>query len=148
EDCAASARRPCSGSRPRIDIVDLNHILLFIAVISPLLVLARAWRPGGPYHGWRVASLIVLVVTGVSWIFLRDQAGFIGGGAWFALLFIPAVGLRKVTELFVRHRYQSARRLATLLQILHPTAELRQQVQLFRTLELQQSAGSVPPSPS
>lgn len=100
------------------------------------------------YRGWRVAALVVLAITAISWALLRHQAGYIGGGAWFALLFLPAIGLRKVTELFARHRYQSARRLATLLQVLHPTAELRQQVQLFRTLELQQSAGSVPPFPS
>jgi membrane associated rhomboid family serine protease len=123
--------------------VDLNHIFLFIAVISPLLVLTRVGRPGGPYHGWRVASLIVLAVTGVSWIFFRGQAGFIGGGAWFALLFVPAVGLRKVTELAAHHRYKSARKLATVLQILHPSAELRHEVQLFRALESDPRAGFV-----
>lgn len=131
--------------------MDLNHIFLFIAVISPLLVLARAWRPGGPYHGWRVAALIVLVVTAISWVFLREQAGFIGGGAWFALLFIPAVGLRKVTELAAHHRYKSARRLATALQLVHPSAELRQEVQLFRALESDPGArfiSSVPIQPA
>ena len=131
--------------------MDLNHIFLFIAVISPLLVLARAWRPsGGIYRGWRVASLIVLVVTGVSWLFLRDQAGFIGGGVWFALLFVPAIGLRKVTEFATHRRYKSARRLATALQLVHPSAELREQVRLFRSLESGQSVGfqpafSIPP---
>jgi membrane associated rhomboid family serine protease len=116
-------------------VVDLNHIFLFIAVVSPLLVLARAWHPGGAYRGWRAAGLVVLAITGISWIFFRDQAGYIGGGVWFALLFVPALGLKKVTELATRQRYKSARRLATLLQILHPTAELREQIRLFRALE-------------
>ena len=115
--------------------MDLNHILLFAAVISPLLVLARAWRPGEIYRGWRVASIIVLVVTGLAWIFARDIAGFIGGGAWFALLFIPAVGLRKMTDLAAQQRYAAARRFAIVLQIFHPTAELRRQIELFRQLE-------------
>jgi len=128
--------------------VELNHIFLFIAVVSSLLVLVRARFPGGTYRGWRVAALVVLAIAAVSWVFLRHQAGYIGGSAWFAFLFLPAVGLRKVTELFAQQRYQSARRLATLLQVLHPTAELRQQVQLFRKLELQQNAGSVPLFPS
>ena len=79
--------------------MNLNHIFLFLAVISPLLVLARAWRPGPIYRGWRVAALVVLVITGVTWIFFRSAAGYIGGGAWFAFLFLPAIGLRKVTEL-------------------------------------------------
>jgi membrane associated rhomboid family serine protease len=115
--------------------MDLNHILLFIAAISPLLVLARAWRPGGASRGWRVAALIVLAITTVFWILSPNRAGYIGGGAWLALLFIPAIGLRKVAELFAQQRYKPARRIAVLLQVLHPTAELRRQIQLLRTLE-------------
>ncbi len=119
--------------------MNLNHIFLFLAVISPLLVLARAWRPGSIYRGWRVTALVVLVVTGVAWIFFRSAAGYIGGGAWFAFLFLPAIGLRKVTELAARQDYRSARKLAAALQILHPSAKLREQVQLFRYLESHQS---------
>jgi membrane associated rhomboid family serine protease len=118
-----------------VPAVDLNRILLFVAVISPLLVLAKAWRPGEIYRGWRVAAAIVLAITGLAWIFARNAAGFIGGGAWFALLFIPAVGLRKMTELAAQQRYTAARRLAIVLQIFHPSAELRRQIELFRQLE-------------
>jgi membrane associated rhomboid family serine protease len=118
--------------------VNLNHIFLFLAVISPLLVLARAWRPGSIYRGWRIAAFVVLVITGVAWIFFRSAAGYIAGGAWFAFLFLPAIGLRKVTELAARQHYRSARKLAAVLQILHPSAELREQVQLFRYLESHQ----------
>src|SRR5204862_7963936 len=99
-----------------VPAVDLDRILLFVAVISPLLVLAKAWRPGEIYRGWRVAAAIVLAITGLAWIFARNAAGFIGGGAWFALLFIPAVGLRKMTELAAQQRYAAARRLAIVLQ--------------------------------
>ena len=119
--------------------MNLNHIFLFLAVISPLLVLARAWQPGSIYRGWRIAAFVVLVITGVAWIFFRSAAGYIAGGAWFAFLFLPAVGLRKVTELAARQHYRSARKLAAVLQILHPTAELREQVQLFRHLESHQN---------
>jgi len=119
----------------KIDMLDLNHVFLFIAVISPLLVLARGWSPGGPYRGWRVAAFIVLAITGASWIVFRQQAGYIGGGFWFALLFLPAIGLRKVAELAAQRRYRSARRLLAALLILHPSAELREQIAYFRTLE-------------
>jgi membrane associated rhomboid family serine protease len=115
--------------------VDLNHIFLFIALISPVLVLARAWRPGGMYRGWRIAALIVLAITAVAYFFFRNQAGYIGGGAWFVLLCIPALGLRKVAELFAQQRFRSARRLAIVLQIFHPSAELRRQIQLLKSLE-------------
>jgi membrane associated rhomboid family serine protease len=119
--------------------VDLNHIFLFLAVVSPLLVLARAWRPGGAYRGWRIAALVVLVITGLALMFSRGAAGYIGGGAWFALLFLPAIGLRKMTEFAARGDYKSARKLGATLQILHPSAELREQVRLFDHLESRRS---------
>jgi membrane associated rhomboid family serine protease len=117
--------------------VNLNHILLFLAAISSLLVLARAWRPSAPYHGWRIAALVVLGMTGLAWLFWRSAAGYVGGAAWFVLLFVPAIGLRKMTELAAQRDYRSARKLGTALQILHPTSELRDQVELLRRLESQ-----------
>jgi len=128
-------------------VVDLNHIFLFVAVITPLLILARAWRPGGTYRGWRLAALIVLGITGVSWVLFREQAGYIGGGAWLALLFLPAIGLRKTSELAAQRRYKSARRIAALLQIVHPTAELREQIRFFRALESRESKSTQPVLP-
>jgi membrane associated rhomboid family serine protease len=118
--------------------VDLNHIFLFLAVVSPLLVLARAWRPGGT-RGWRIAALVVLLITGLAWMFWRAAAGYIGGGAWFALLFLPAIGSRKMTEFAARGDYKSARKLGAALQVLHPSAELREQVRLFHHLESRQN---------
>jgi membrane associated rhomboid family serine protease len=114
--------------------VELNHILLFLAILSPLLVLARAWRPGGPYRSWRVAAVVVLGITAIAWILVPTAAGYIGGLAWTVLLFLPAIGLRKMTELAARGDYRSAGKLGAILQILHPTAELRDQVRMFRRL--------------
>jgi membrane associated rhomboid family serine protease len=119
--------------------MDLNHIFLFLAVISPLLVLARAWRPGAPYHGWRIAALVVLGITAVAWILAPRAAGYVGGLAWFVLLFLPAIGLRKMTELAAKGDYRSAGKLGAILQILHPSAELRDQIRLFRHLEPHQN---------
>jgi len=115
--------------------LNLNHIFLFLAIVSPLLVLARAWRPGTPYHGWRLAALIVLGVTVVAWLFWPDAAGYVGGCAWFLILFLPAIGLRKMTELAAHGNYQSAGKLGAALQVLHPSADLREQVRIFRHLE-------------
>jgi membrane associated rhomboid family serine protease len=115
--------------------LNLNHILLFLAIVSPLLVLARGWRPSEPYHGWRFAAMVVLAVTAVAWLLLPDASGYIGGAAWFLLLFLPAIGLRKVTHFAAQGDYESAGKLSAVLQILHPTAELRKQVRLFRHLK-------------
>ncbi|HEY2568882.1 MAG TPA: rhomboid family intramembrane serine protease [Candidatus Udaeobacter sp.] len=119
--------------------MDLNHIFLFLAVISPLLVLARAWRPGGVYRGWLIAAVVVLGITGTAWVLAPRVVGYVGVLAWIVLLFLPAIGLRKVTELAARGDYKSAAKLSAILQILHPTAELRGQVRLFRRLESHQS---------
>lgn len=115
--------------------MNLNHILLFLAIVSPLLVLARAWRPSSPYHGWRLAALVVLAVTAVAWLLWPGVSGYVGGTAWFLLLFLPAIALRKITQLAAQKDYESAGRLGAALQILHPTTELREQVRLFRRLK-------------
>ena len=117
--------------------MNLNHILLFLAVISSLLLLARAWRPGSPYGGWSIAALTVLAITCIAWLLWRGAAGYIGGSAWLVLLFLPAIGLRKMTELAAQRNYRSARKLGAALQILHPSADVRDQVQLLRQLESQ-----------
>ena len=119
--------------------MDLNHIFLFLAVISPLIVLARAWRPGAPYRGWRIAAIVVLSITAAAWIFVPRAAGYIGGLAWIVLLFLPAIGLRKMTELAARGGYRSAAKLGMILQILHPSAKLRDEVRLFQRLESRQN---------
>ena len=117
--------------------MEINHILLFIALISPVLVLARAWRPGSAHHGWRIPAMIVLGVTAITWFLWRSASGYIGGFAWFLLLFLPAIGLRKMTELATHGDYRSARKLGAALRILHPSTELRDQVRLFGHLESQ-----------
>ena len=117
-------------------MLDLNHILLFIACISPLVMLAQTLRRGGLYRPWRLASFVVLVVTGAAWLINRETAGFVGGGAWLALLLLPAVGIRKISELASRQRYGTARRFSRLVHFLHPLSALRFQAELFRGLEL------------
>ena len=107
-------------------------------MISSLLVLARAWRPSAVAAAtWRIPALIVLATTGAAWLFWRDAAGYFGGCAWFLLLFLPAIGLRKITDLATQGNYRSARKLGAVVQILHPSPELRDQIRLFRQLESQ-----------
>ena len=77
----------------------------------------------------------MLIVTAVAWFFWRGASGYIGGVAWFLLLFLPAIGLRKITQLAEQGDYHSAIRLGAALQIVHPTAELRDQIRLFRHLK-------------
>ena len=117
-------------------MLDLNHILLFLACISPLVLLAQTWRSGGLYRAWRLASVAVLLVAGGAWLLTPETAGFIGSGAWLALLVVPAVGARKVAELASAQRYLLARRLARVLLLLHPASALRAQAELLCALQL------------
>src|SRR6478672_12226637 len=116
-------------------MIELNHILLFLAIVSSFAVLVRAWHRGPIYRGWRVAASIILITTGLAWIFSRAQAGYIGGSVWVILLFLPAVAMRRVAELSARQRYGAARKLAVATRLLHPSNDLRQQVEMLRTLE-------------
>jgi rhomboid protease GluP len=125
-------------------VLDLNHILLFLACVSPLVLLGQTWRRGGLDRGWRLAAFAVLIVTGISWMVRPETAGFIGGGAWFALLLLPAIGLRKTAELAVTQRFASARRLARLLRLLHPADGLLEQSILLQALELAQRGDFAP----
>ena len=120
-------------------MLDLNHILLFIACVSPLVMLAQTLRRGGVFRTWRLASLAVLLVTGGAWLVNRDTAGFVGGGAWLALLMAPASGIRRVSELATHQRYARARQWAVPLRFLHPSGALRAQVELLRALERAQA---------
>lgn len=120
-------------------MLDLNHILLFIASVSSLVMLAQTLRRGGVFRAWRLASLAVLLVTGVAWLVNPDTAGFVGGGAWLALLMVPASGIRKVAELATHQRYACARQWAVPLRFLHPSGALRAQAELLRALEFAQA---------
>ena len=116
-------------------MLDLNHILLFLAGISPLAVLARSLRQGARYRSWQVAALAVLLITAATFFLAPNRAGFVGGGVWLLFLFFPIAGSRKVALLQAEERYGSARRLAGLLRWLHPTAELRAEHAILRALE-------------
>jgi rhomboid protease GluP len=119
-------------------VLDLNHIFLFIACVSPLVLLAQAWKRGGMNRAWRIAACAVLLVTGASWILLPAAAGFVGGGAWLVLILVPSLGLRKAAELTAQQRYAPAWRLARVLRFLHPADGLLEQSDLLRALEVAQ----------
>ncbi len=124
-------------------MIELNHILLFLAVVSPVAVLFRTWnRPA--VRSWRLTAITVLVVTGLTFLLFRNYAGYVGAGAWFALLFLPAIGMKRVADLAAAHRYTAARKLSAALQILHPSQDLRGQTGFFRQMEERQAQGLVP----
>jgi len=118
-------------------LIDLNHILLFIAIVSPLILLARIARLRNPRnHGWRIAAVIVLAGSAVSWFFLRPVAGFIGVTLWCLLLVVPSVAERRIDELLLARRFAWARRVAVVRRMLHPWEDSPHRASLLRDLEL------------
>jgi rhomboid protease GluP len=114
--------------------MDLNHILLFVAFLSPIALIARSQRTSEMHRGWRNTSVAVLIITAGAWFFLPRAAGFIGGGAWFALLLLPAIISRRIADLTLREQFSRARRLASFLRFLHPTDGVPEQARLLRAL--------------
>ena len=126
-------------------MLDLNHILLFVAAVSPALLLVQIWR-GAADPNWRNAAATVLAVTALAWFFARPQAGFIGAGAWFSLLYLPAAWMRKSIELAQRGESRNARRLLVLLRVVHPGRAMREHTRLIDVIERAREQGRpIPP---
>lgn len=126
-------------------MLDLNHILLFVAAVSPALVLLQIWRGVANRH-WRNAAMAVLLVTALAWLLARDQAGFIGAGAWFFLLFVPANAMRKSMELAQSGEIDKARRLLRAMRWIHPGRAVREHAQVIGVIERAHEQGRpVPP---
>ena len=115
-------------------MLDLNHILLFVATVSPALLLMQIWR-GAADPNWRNAAATVLGITAAAWLVAWPQAGFIGAGAWFFLLFLPASCMRKSIELAQRGEARRARQLVGLVRVLHPARAVREHARLIEVIE-------------
>ena len=118
---------------------DFNQLLLFVAVISPLIILARTARRAAHNRGWQLAAGGVLLIVALAWIIAPRYAGYVGGGAWFLLLFLPVLGLRKAAEFVPEERYTAARRIVGALRWLHPAKALRDELRFLRAMELAQN---------
>src|SRR5437763_8743252 len=68
--------------------MELNHILLFIAIATSALVLLQAFQPQSP--GARARAAIVLIASAVAWLLVRPIAGWLSAIVWCALLVVPA----------------------------------------------------------
>jgi rhomboid protease GluP len=78
--------------------MELNHILLFIAIASSALIVLQGFQPQSP--GARARAAIVLVLSGLAWLIARSIAGWLSAIVWCALLVVPA---------FVQNRARAAR---------------------------------------
>ena len=118
-------------------MIDLNHILLFIAVVSPLILLARIIRLRNPRNrGWRIAALIVLAACALAWFLAPAFAGYVGGTFWCLLLLVPSLAERRIDDLLLAQDFARARRVALVRRMLHPWEDTPHRPSLLYCLEL------------
>ncbi len=118
-------------------MLDLNHILLFVAIVSPLILLVRIARLHNSSHrGWKTAAMIVLAVCAICLWLKPSWAGYVGGTFWCLLLVIPSVAERQIDDALLARRFADARRIAVIRRILHPWDDSPHRPALFRSLEL------------
>ncbi len=122
---------------------DLNRLLLFVALLSPVVVLVRTSSRAALNRGWQLAALIVLACTAAAWLLRPDLAGYVGAAVWLCLLFLPAVGLRKAADLVPAERYPEARRIVSALRWLHPTKGLRAELRFLQAMEAAQNGAPI-----
>ncbi len=79
---------PLPRGKAKIRNLELNHLLLFTAVASSLLVLWQNFRARNGRV--RLAASLVLAASALAWLLARPIAGWIALGAWCALLLLPA----------------------------------------------------------
>ncbi|MGH8092200.1 MAG: rhomboid family intramembrane serine protease [Chthoniobacterales bacterium] len=118
-------------------MIDLNHILLFIAIASPLILLVRIARLRNPRnHGWRIAASVVLAICAIAWFFAPSLAGYVGGTFWCLLLVIPSLAERQIDDALLGQHFARARQIAIVRQILHPWNDSPHRPSIVRCLEL------------
>ena len=117
-------------------MIDLNHILLFIAVVSPVILLARIARLRNRWNdGWSIAAVVVLLGCAAAWLIAPAIAGFVGGILWCLLLLLPSLAERKIEDLLLAQRFADARRLAVVRRVFHPWEDSPYRPGLLRSLE-------------
>jgi rhomboid protease GluP len=116
-------------------VLDLNRILLFVALLSPTVILLRTARRAALNRSWRAAAAAVLVITTAAIWIAPAYAGFVGAVLWLLLLVLPVIGVRRGFELAAQHRYASARQIMALTGLLHPAPALADQHTIMAALE-------------
>jgi len=78
--------------------MELNHILLFLAVATSALILLQAFQPQSPRR--RAQAAVVLIASALAWLLARPIAGWLAATVWCVFLLVPA---------FLQNRGQAAR---------------------------------------
>ncbi|MEM1394995.1 MAG: rhomboid family intramembrane serine protease [Cyanobacteria bacterium P01_H01_bin.150] len=109
--------------------------MVSISCISQIIAGIRAARQA---LGWILVSGFILFVTGTLSYFAPTLAGLIAGGLWIVLIVIPAIAIKYFNRLITQQKFKQAKRIASIVRLLHPADGWREQPELVKALEMAQ----------
>lgn len=95
-----------------------NIVLVQIAIFYCLAILLPTSRSNSSL---KIAAIVVLIILSMSWYYRPDLMMKIGIGAWFLVVFLPMMMLRRLEGLVSSSQYLAASGLARWLRWLVPT---------------------------
>jgi rhomboid protease GluP len=117
-------------------LIDLNYLLLFIAVASSVILWVRIIRlRDRRNHGWKIAAALVLLACAAGWILAPLIAGYIGGIFWALLLVLPSWAEHGIERALLGQHFALARWFAIVRRIFHPWHDSPYRASLVAALE-------------
>lgn len=115
--------------------MSLNPLLIQLVLFTAVFLLLQAHRMP---RGWVLVACVLLVVLGLSFIWIPDGAGLISGVVWVLLVVLPLGGALQITRLVAQERYHLAEAIARLIRWLHPVDGFWEYPDLLQGLALGQ----------
>lgn len=119
--------------------MDLNYLLKWIAGVWAVTALVRLAQSGNrSARGWTLKFALILLALLAGEFFIPEYSGYLAGGLYLVLVFIPMKANQVVNERVLRQEYGSAYRLSQYTAWMHPFDDWRFQPQHIHALELAQ----------
>ncbi|MEL6164062.1 MAG: rhomboid family intramembrane serine protease, partial [Cyanobacteria bacterium J06628_3] len=125
-------------AREKIFSMDINYLLIWMVSISCISQIIAGIRTARQALGWIVVSGFILAVTAILSYFTPTLAGLIAGGLWIILIVTPAIAIKYFNRLITQQKFKQAKRIASIVRLLHPADGWREQPELVKALEMAQ----------
>jgi len=121
----------------------LNLVLLTIVIIASCTTILQTMRdPITNSRRWIPISFGLLACTTLTFLFYREQAGYISAVVWFIVAGLPSLGFRLSDRLYYRGNFETARQIKQWLRWIHPLQDWPWQDALYRAYD-QASRGNL-----
>ncbi len=111
--------------------MDLNDLCITLILVNCVWLLAMR-----PARLWQIKAIAVLSLLGGTWYWWPEQAGYVAIGPWIVMILLP-MWMQHATHFFVHQkRLRIARRISSVLVLLHPSMVTRSTHQTIGVLDL------------